>query len=81
MFRIHNHDVYSLLAGWPCQMNLASECNNTTVHTGGANFKNLVSLLHPFKAMTAMTCEILFVGREGYMKGKKALIFGATFFW
>lgn len=80
MFRIHIM-MYTLLAGWPCQMTLASECNNTTVHMGGANLKNLVSLLHPSKAMTTMTCKILFVGREGYMKGKKAFIFGVTFFF
>lgn len=62
-------------------MTLASECNNTTVHMGGANLKNLVSLLHPSKARATMACEILFVGREGYMNGKKAFIFGATFFF
>lgn len=48
---------------------------------GGANLKNLVSLLHPSKARATMACEILFVGREGYMNGKKAFIFGATFFF
>jgi len=30
--------------------------------------------------MINITCEILFVGREGYLKGKKIIKFGSTFF-
>ena len=36
--------------------------------------------MHPSKAMTAMICEIFFVGREGYMKSKVVIKFRAMFF-
>lgn len=72
--------VHMLLAAQPCQGALACEYNNITVHVGGASFKNLVSLLYTLpKAMTAMICEIFFVGREGYMESKMVIKFGAMF--
>lgn len=41
--------------------------------------KNLVTLHHS-KAMTAMICKIFLIGREGYVKNKMVIKFGAMFF-
>lgn len=72
--------VHILLSAQPCQVALACEYNNITVHVGGASFKNLVSLLYTLpKAMTAMIREIFFVGREGCMESKMVIKFGAMF--
>jgi len=73
--------VRMLLAGRPCQVALACGYYNITIHVGGASFQKCgIVAMHPSKTMTATICKIFFVGREGYMKSKMIIQFGAMFF-